>query len=240
MTSIFLSDGLGLPTDDTTSSAFPDYSHDTIWVGGALGWLHKITGGFAGTRPKSGPAASPSKSTPATLPLLSSPVYDRTSTNVFVGDYGGFLYLVSSRSRHQIRKDRFRRRSGCRPCLGLDRRESLRFFLQRWQHVLHGDLSLVPLCTCSLLISRPATPVRSEGWKQPGRSPQSQSTLRRQLRQHLPCFRECHRKSLRLRKYRRTSNHVSASYYGRRHGHCRCRAAIGQYHDWLLARDRHS
>ena len=46
--------------------------------------------------PKSGPAASPSRSTPATPRRLSSPVYDHTSTNVFVGDYGGFFYRVSS------------------------------------------------------------------------------------------------------------------------------------------------
>ncbi len=98
MTTILLKDGSGVPTDDRTSSVFPDYTHDILWVGGALGWLHKITGAFHGT---------PAEVTTGGFPVqtnvghpsgnsLSSPVYDQTSTNVFVGDYGGILYRVSS------------------------------------------------------------------------------------------------------------------------------------------------
>ncbi len=49
MTTILLRDQSNLTTDDTTSSVFPDYTHDILWVGGALGWLHKITGVFRGT-----------------------------------------------------------------------------------------------------------------------------------------------------------------------------------------------
>jgi len=96
MTSIFLRDGGGTQTDDTTSSAFPDYSHDTIWVGGARGWLHKITGGFAGTPTEVHTGGFPVQVNPGNPTSLSSPVYDHTSTNVFVGDYGGFFYRVSS------------------------------------------------------------------------------------------------------------------------------------------------
>src|SRR5580658_5544034 len=36
MTTIILQDGLAVPTDDRTSSVFPDYGHDVIWVGGAV------------------------------------------------------------------------------------------------------------------------------------------------------------------------------------------------------------
>jgi hypothetical protein len=98
MTRIFLKGGLGTQTDDTTSSVFPDYTNDVLWVGGALGWLHKITGAFRGT-----PAEVTTGGFPAQMNVghpagntLSSPVYDFSSTNVFVGDYGGVFYRVSS------------------------------------------------------------------------------------------------------------------------------------------------
>jgi hypothetical protein len=100
MTEIYLVDGSGTDIDDTTSSAFPDYSHDILWVGGALGWLHQISGAFLGT---------PGEVTTGGFPVqtnvghpfgnsLSSPVYDRTSGNVFVGDYGGIFYRVTTAS----------------------------------------------------------------------------------------------------------------------------------------------
>ena len=94
MTTIILQDGLGVPTDDRTSSVFPDYGRDVIWVGGALGWLHQITGVFHGT-----PTEVTNGGFPIQLGLgnsLSSPVYDSASNNVFVGDYGGIFYQVSS------------------------------------------------------------------------------------------------------------------------------------------------
>jgi hypothetical protein len=94
MTTILLKDNVGNVADDRTSSVFPDYTHDILWVGAATGWLHKITGAFRGT---------PAEATTGGFPVhmnsgnpLSSPVYDQTSTNVFVGDYGGFFYRVSS------------------------------------------------------------------------------------------------------------------------------------------------
>ena len=94
MTTIDLQDGLHTQTDDTTSSIFYDYANDIGWVGGARGWLHKITGVFKGT---------PAEVTTGGFPVqvndtlwLSSPVYDKTSTNVFVGDASGYLYSVGS------------------------------------------------------------------------------------------------------------------------------------------------
>ena len=41
--------GWRIPTDDTTSSVYYDYTNDVAWVGDASGWLHKITGLFNGT-----------------------------------------------------------------------------------------------------------------------------------------------------------------------------------------------
>ncbi len=95
MTTILLKDSRGVQTDDTTSSVFPDYTHDVLWVGGALGWLHKITGAFRGT-PAEATAGGFPVQVSATTTSISSPVYDQTSGNVFVGDASGFFYRVSS------------------------------------------------------------------------------------------------------------------------------------------------
>ena len=95
MTTIILRDGGGTATDDRTSSVFPDYSHDTIWVGGALGWLHKITGVFRGTPAEVHAAGSFPVQVRATG-FTSSPVYDFASNNVFIGDANGYFSRVSS------------------------------------------------------------------------------------------------------------------------------------------------
>lgn len=95
MTSIFLRDGAGVQTDDITSSAFPDYPHDLIWVGGARGWLHKVTGAFVGTPAEVRTGGLPVQLNPVNPTSLSSPVFDSVSGNIFVGDYGGFFYRVS-------------------------------------------------------------------------------------------------------------------------------------------------
>jgi hypothetical protein len=94
MTLVALHDGSGLPVDDTTSSVYYDYGSDIAWVGGASGWLHKITGVFGGVPTE--------VSTPGGFPVqvnagatLTSPVYDNYSKNVFVGDLNGFLYRVN-------------------------------------------------------------------------------------------------------------------------------------------------
>lgn len=100
MTEINLQNGSGGNVNDTTSSVFYDYGHDIVWVGGASGWLHKITPIF-----KSSSTTPPAEITTGGFPVqvntatptsLSSPVYDFASNQVFVGDYGGYLYRVSS------------------------------------------------------------------------------------------------------------------------------------------------
>jgi len=96
MTTIVLRDNLGTATDDTTSSVFPDYSRDIIWVGGGRGWLQKITGVFGGTPTRVTTGGFPVQMKPLNPTALSSPVYDTASDSVFVGDYGGFFYRVSS------------------------------------------------------------------------------------------------------------------------------------------------
>ncbi len=93
MTTIVLKDGSSVATDDTTSSVFPDYTHDIIWVGGARGWLHKISGVFRGTPAEVTTGGFPAQMTSGNA--LSSPVFDYSSGNVFVGDYGGYFYRVS-------------------------------------------------------------------------------------------------------------------------------------------------
>ncbi len=96
MTEIFLKSGLGTSVDDITSSVFPDYSHDVLWVGGASGWLHKITGAFRGTPAEATTGGFPVQVNTTNPTPLSSPVYDQVSGNVLVGDYGGYFYRVSS------------------------------------------------------------------------------------------------------------------------------------------------
>ena len=94
MTTIILEDSLLTPADDRTSSVFPDYTHDILWVGGATGLLYKITGAFRGTPAEAFTGGFPVQV--STGAALSSPVYDQTSTNVFVGDYSGLFHRVSA------------------------------------------------------------------------------------------------------------------------------------------------
>ncbi len=96
MTTIRLRDGAMIARDDTTSSVFPDYTNDIIWVGTASSWLHKITGVFRGTPADVRTGGFPVQVNPGNATALSNPVHDSASGNVFVGDYGGFLYRVSS------------------------------------------------------------------------------------------------------------------------------------------------
>ena len=96
MTTVRLRDSSGVNTDDTTSSVFPDYTHDVIWVGGAGGWLHKFTGVFHGTPTHVTTGGFPKQVNPGNPNTLTSPIYDFSSGNIFVGDHGGFLYRVSS------------------------------------------------------------------------------------------------------------------------------------------------
>jgi hypothetical protein len=73
-----------------------DYTNDVAWVGGARGWLHKITGVFNGTPTEIRNALFPVQVSPPSTNPLSNPVYDHFSKNVFVGDAGGFFYRVAS------------------------------------------------------------------------------------------------------------------------------------------------
>jgi hypothetical protein len=95
MTLTPLKDNLALPTDDTTSSVFYDYTNDIGWVGGAAGWLHKVTGMFNGTPAEVIAGGFPVQVNGGTS-AISSPVFDRISNNVFVGDAGGILYRVDA------------------------------------------------------------------------------------------------------------------------------------------------
>jgi hypothetical protein len=96
MTTIFLKDLVGNIADDRTSSVFPDYTDDVIWVGGATGWLYKFSGVFRGNPAEVTSGGFPVQLNPTNPNPLSSPVYDHTSGNVFVGDYGGYFYRVSA------------------------------------------------------------------------------------------------------------------------------------------------
>jgi hypothetical protein len=96
MTTIALKDGNGVETDDTTSSIFADISDDIGWVGGANGWLHKITGIFLGTPAEVTGSSFPVQVNPGNVNVLTNPVHDFASDNVFVGDAGGFLYRVNA------------------------------------------------------------------------------------------------------------------------------------------------
>jgi hypothetical protein len=98
MTTIILRDHLGNATDDSTSSVYYDYTNDVAWVGGASGWLHKITGVFNGTPTEVNVAGGFPVQVLAGNDTLYSPVYDGVSNNVFVGDAAGFLYSVNATS----------------------------------------------------------------------------------------------------------------------------------------------
>ncbi len=100
MTEVSLHTGTGVTVDDRTSSPYYDYTNDVAWVGDAKGWLHKITGVFKGTA-LSPPTdvhtgGFPVQANPPSPATLDSPVYDRISGNVFVGDTGGFIYRTPS------------------------------------------------------------------------------------------------------------------------------------------------
>ncbi|HEX6822230.1 MAG TPA: hypothetical protein VF123_09260 [Candidatus Sulfotelmatobacter sp.] len=95
MTTIVLRSAANVAVDDQASSVFPDYQGDTLYVGGALGWLHKITGVFVGSNPQEVHAGGfPVQVNPSNTNTLYSPVFDGTS--VFVGDAGGFFYRVNA------------------------------------------------------------------------------------------------------------------------------------------------
>jgi hypothetical protein len=96
MYQVFLHDGLGVAVDDRTSSPFYDYTNDVAWVGGATGWLSKITGIFNTVPTEVTTGGFPVHVNPGNPNALSDPVYDHFSKNIFVGDAGGIFYRVAS------------------------------------------------------------------------------------------------------------------------------------------------
>jgi hypothetical protein len=96
MTEVPLLDKSGTQLDDRTSSAFPDYTNDVIWVGGIDSWLFKISGVFRGKPAEVTTREFPVQLNPENPNALSSPVYDSTSGQVLVGDYGGNLWRVGA------------------------------------------------------------------------------------------------------------------------------------------------
>jgi len=96
MTEVFLHDGSGVDFDDRTSSLYYDYTNDIGWVGGATGWLVKLTGIFNGTPTEVVTGGFPVHVNPTNPNALYNPVYDRISNNVFLGDAGGIFYRVAS------------------------------------------------------------------------------------------------------------------------------------------------
>lgn len=96
MTTILLTNSSGTPANDTTSSFFYDYASDVGWVGDSHGWLHKFTPVFKGVPAEVRTGGWPVQVNPSNPNALGEPVYDSASGNVFVGDAGGFLYLVTA------------------------------------------------------------------------------------------------------------------------------------------------
>lgn len=95
MTEVPILDGGSQPLDDTTSSVYYDYTNDIAWVGGTSGWLHLISGVFKGVPIETFGGGFPARVSTTTT-WISSPVYDRITNNVFVGDHDGFLYRVNA------------------------------------------------------------------------------------------------------------------------------------------------
>ena len=75
---------------NSRSAPFVDYANDVIYVGDSFGLLHKFTGVFNGT------PAEDLTGWPITVnsAVLTSPVYDSGSGNIFVGDSSGRLSYV--------------------------------------------------------------------------------------------------------------------------------------------------
>jgi hypothetical protein len=103
MTTIALRTSSNVGIDDTTSSAYPDYSSDTLYVGSQFSWLHKITGVFLGTPTRVTTGGFPAQLFPTNATALFSPVFDPVTGNVLVGDAGGYFYRVNSSTGVAVR-----------------------------------------------------------------------------------------------------------------------------------------
>jgi hypothetical protein len=103
MTTIILRTSSNIVVDDTTSSAYPDYSSDTLYVGSNSSWLHKITGVFLGTPTRVTSGGFPAQLFPSNTTALFSPVFDPVTGNVLVGDAGGYFFRVNSSTGVAVR-----------------------------------------------------------------------------------------------------------------------------------------
>ncbi len=91
-----LKSGTNIPTDDTNSSVFYDYTGDTAWVGDSQNWLHKFHPVFKAAPAEVRSAPWPVQLNPLNPAPLASPAHDLSSGNVFVGDAGGSFYRVNT------------------------------------------------------------------------------------------------------------------------------------------------
>jgi hypothetical protein len=94
----------GNSANDTNSSPYYVYgSLDTLYVGDNSGQLHEFTGVFNGTPGEvtggNWPIAVGSSSD-----ILTDPVYDPVSGNIFVADSGGYLYSYSASTALEVMK----------------------------------------------------------------------------------------------------------------------------------------
>jgi len=88
-------DDTGAAAAITPSALFYDYSSDFAFVGDDAGNLHEFTSLFKGAPAELTTGGWPVAMTPVDAgPQLSSPVYDETSGNVFVGDNSGRMFYV--------------------------------------------------------------------------------------------------------------------------------------------------
>jgi hypothetical protein len=95
-TSVVLTNALGTPADDRTSSVFIDYDDDVAWVGDSHGWLHKFTGIFKGLPTEVRSGGFPVYVNPTNPNALSGPIHDYVTGNIIVADAGGYLYSINS------------------------------------------------------------------------------------------------------------------------------------------------
>lgn len=98
--------------NDSNSSPFYDYARDVLYVGDDGGTLHKFTGLFYST-----PAEVTTGNWPITVhsgSVLTSPVFEVNSGNIFVGDSNGQLSYV----RETISSVGTCQGAGATPCLG--------------------------------------------------------------------------------------------------------------------------
>ena len=91
-TSCLLSLAFGNGMNDSNSAPFYNYASDTLYVGDNGGRLHKFTGVFNGTPREVTAGGWPVNGRVGNI--LSSPVFDSGSNNIFVGDVSGNIRYV--------------------------------------------------------------------------------------------------------------------------------------------------